>query len=372
MRLTADLRMYRHSGIGRYLRNIFPRLLPLLDVDKVRVLARRTTLGDAPWLDDARIELVEAPAPIYSPQEIAMGLGAALRGTDLLWVPHYNAPPLYRRPMVVTIHDIAPVALPEILGTPLKRWYARFLMERAVRHASAILAVSRFTRQELMDRLGVPAGKITVTPLGLDADWLGPGHSAPIAHQETDARPYLLFVGNVKPNKNLTLLLEAFAATLDRLPYRLLIVGRVHGMGTGDEAVLQRARSLGDRVRFAGEVDESTLRSLYAGAAALVLPSIYEGFGLPLLEAMSTGCPVLASNAGSLPEVGGDAALYFDPHSASQLAECLLSVQNPVLMNELRDRGRVRLEHFSFARCASETAAVLNRVARSVQKDGRP
>jgi len=354
--------MFRHSGIGRYLRNLLPPLLPLLDADHVRVLGSRDLFASAPWLSDPRIELFTTSAAIYSPQEQLLSLRGAYRDTDLLWVPHYNAPLWHSGRMVLTIHDIAPIALPQILGNALKRGYARLLIQRAIQQATAILCVSNFTLAELT-RLGVPAEKLTVTHPGLDSDW---PLSAP-PHREPDGIPYLLFVGNIKPNKNLGLLLRAFASIQHRVPFRLVLAGRIKGLGTADSAVLQQAASLGDRARFTGEIDDTTLQSLYAGAAALVLPSLYEGFGLPLLEAMQLGCPVLASSAASLPEVGGDAALYFDPHSVSDLAACLLQVSDSAAMDSLRARGRLRVTHFSFARCAQQTAAVINRLLEGPQ-----
>jgi glycosyltransferase involved in cell wall biosynthesis len=354
--------MFRHSGIGRYLRNLLPPLLPLLDADHIRVLGSRDLFASAPWLSDPRIELFATSAAIYSPQEQLLSLRGAYRDTDLLWVPHYNAPLWHSGRMVLTIHDIAPIALPQILGNALKRGYARLLIQRAVQQATAILCVSNFTLAELT-RLGVPAEKLTVTHPGLDSAW---PLSAP-PHREPDGAPYLLFVGNIKPNKNLGLLLRAFASIQHRVPFRLVLAGRIKGLGTADSAVLQQAASLGDRARFTGEIDDATLQSLYAGAAALVLPSLYEGFGLPLLEAMQLGCPVLASSAASLPEVGGDAALYFDPHSVSDLAACLLQVSDSAAMDSLRARGRLRVTHFSFARCAQQTAAVINRLLEGPQ-----
>ena len=362
MRLTVDLRMFRHSGIGRYLRNLLPPLLPLLAADRIRVLGSRDLFVSAPWLSDPRIELFTTSAAIYSPQEQLLSLRGAYRDTDLLWVPHYNAPLWHAGRTVLTIHDIAPIALPQILGNALKRGYARLLIQRAIQQASAILCVSNFTLSELT-RLGVPQEKLTVSHPGLDSAW---PLSAP-PHREPDGVPYLLFVGNIKPNKNLGLLLGAFASIQDRVPFRLVLAGRIQGLGTADSAVLQQAASLGDRVHFTGEIDDATLQSLYAGAAALVLPSLYEGFGLPLLEAMQLGCPVLASSAASLPEVGGDAALYFDPHSVSDLAACLLQVSDSAAMDSLRARGRLRVTHFSFARCAQQTAAVINRLLEGPQ-----
>jgi glycosyltransferase involved in cell wall biosynthesis len=208
-----------------------------------------------------------------------------------------------------------------------------------------------------VETLHVPVAKTTVTLPGLDADW----PASAVRHVEVDGLPYLLFVGNVKPNKNVAALLEALTMVLERIPHRLVIVGRVHGMGTGDAAVVRRAEALGDRVRFAGEVDDATLQRLYAGAAALVMPSLYEGFGLPLLEAMQLGCPVLAATGSSLPEMAGEAALLFDPLVPRELAERLLQVQDAACMEGLRVRGLARVRQFSFERCAQQTAAVMNR-----------
>lgn len=355
-RLTVDLRMYRHSGIGRYLRNLLPPLLPLLHADRIRVLATEALLAGAPWLTDPRIELHPVSAPIYSPQELALPLTSALAATDLLWVPHFNGPPWYRGAMAITMHDIGPIAVPQILSSPLKRAYARLLIQRAISQAAAILCVSSFTAGELMHRLHTPPEKIHLTPPGLDAAW--PHTATP--HVEADGLPYFLFVGNVKPNKNLKLLIEAFSSVLNQLPHRLLIVGRISGMGTTDHQVITQAESFGDRVRFVGEVSDSDLIAHYAGAAAFVFPSLYEGFGLPILEAMQLGCPVFASSAASLPEVAGNAALYFDPHNAASLATALLAVRDSVRMDQLRLAGRERVSHFSFATCAAQTAAALN------------
>jgi glycosyltransferase involved in cell wall biosynthesis len=355
--------MYRHSGIGRYLRTLLPLVLPRLTAERIRLLASRGLLDGAAWLNgasfDPRIELAETSAPIYSVAEQMLALRGAYRDSDLLWVPHYNAPLRYGGRLVVTFHDIAPLAMPEILENRLKRAYARLLIESAARRASAILCVSAFTQRELIERLHVPAEKTTVTHLGLAADW----NTAP-PHTEADGVPYLLYVGNIKPNKNLGLLLRAFAAVCDRLPHRLVLAGRMRGFGTEDAAALAQAESMAGRVRLAGEVSDAELRSLYAGAAVLVMPSLYEGFGLPLLEAMQLGCPVLSSSAASLPEVAADAALYFDPrsqHSEAELAACLLRVLDPAAMCALAERGRERVRAFSLERCAELTAGVLNR-----------
>ncbi len=353
--------MYRHSGIGRYLQSLLPLVLPALDAEHVRVVTYPSLLEGAAWTSDPRVEVHEERSPIYSIAEQTMTWRGVFDDTDLLWVPHYNAPLWSRCRTVLTIHDIAPVAVPEILRSLLKRRFANLLIRRAVGQATELLAVSEFTASELCARLGVARSRITVTHPGLDGSWFD---RSP-AHSEEDGVPYLLFVGNVKPNKNLGLLLEAFSRVMDALPYRLLAVGRISGFGTGDEGALQKAGVLGDRVRFTGEVSEEALRSLYAGASALCVPSLYEGFGFPLLEAMAKGCPVLCSTAGSLPEIAGDAALQFDPHDAASLAACLMRVREVASMDRLRAAGDLRVHRFSLGSCAEKTAVVINRLLGS-------
>ncbi len=359
-RLTVDLRMYRHSGIGRYLRNLLPPLLPLLQADRIRVVAPSALVADAPWFAgphrDPRLEHFATEAPIYSPAEQLLPFRGAFRDSTLLWVPHYNAPLLYGGRLAVTIHDLAPLALPELLGSRIKLAYAKLLFANATRRASAILTISQFTAGELERLLHVPREKITIAPLAADTHW----PLTATAHHEPDGKPYFLYVGNVKPNKNLIHLLRAFEKVKDRLPHRLLLAGRMRGFGTGDEAVIRQAEALGDRIRFTDEISDAELIDLYAGASALVLPSLYEGFGLPVLEAMQLGCPVMASTAASLPEVGADAALYFDPLNVDSLAACLLQVEDTDLMQRLRTAGRAHAATFSYQRCAQTTAATLN------------
>jgi glycosyltransferase involved in cell wall biosynthesis len=361
-RLTIDLRMYRNSGIGRYLQNLMPQLLPLLHADRIRIIVTpnllrdRHTKQDPAWLRDPRIEVHLTSAAVYSPKEQFLPLTRAYRDNTLLWVPHYNAPLLYRGRLALTIHDIAPIALPQIMGNALKAAYASLLIRRSVAHADTIVCDSEATAAELRNHLHTDPDKLTVVPLGLDEHW--PSNAVP--HQEPDGTPYLLYVGNVKPNKNLSLLLTAFKGVQHQLPHRLVLAGRMRGFGTGDEAVIRQAEAFGPRARFTDEIPDAELIALYAGADALVLPSLYEGFGLPLLEAMQMGCPVLSSNSTSLPEIGGDAALYFDPHSAQSCADCLLRVLDRPLMDRLRTAGRIRAASFTYAHTAAQTAAILN------------
>ncbi len=358
--LTADLRMWNHSGIGRYLRNLWPLLQPQLAFERVRALVPAHLREQIAAVSDPRVEVQVFDAPIYSPAEQLAATRGLYREAGLLWVPHYNVPLLYGGPLVTTVHDVAPLVLPEALGSVVKRTYARMLMGRATRHAVSILTVSQFTARELQSHLAVAPKKIVVTPLGLDTGWSA---EPPAPHREDDDVPYVLFVGNVKPNKNLMLLLHA--ASLGGA-WRIVVAGRVGGFGTGDKAVQTEALKLGDRVRFAGEVSDDELRSLYAGAEALCMPSLYEGFGLPVLEAMASGCPVVCADTSSLPEVAGDAALYFDPTSAdaaARLCDLLARAGDAHVRAGMRERGYRQARRFSFAACARQTAEVLHRAA---------
>lgn len=358
--VTIDLRMYRMSGIGRYLRNVIPALLPQLHADRIQILAAREELqGDSCFLD-SRIEIVEADVPIYSLREMAMGLHPALRHTDLLWVPHYNAPMSYRGRLVVTIHDVCHLALPQSLDSPFKRAYSRMLFENVARRAEAVFCVSKFTASEIDRYLSIPKERVHLTRLGID-----PGWGSEVAAGETMlSAPYFLFVGNVKPNKNLSTLLSAFRRVIRHIPHNLIIVGSVDGLNTLDRGVIKLAEEYPERIRFTGKVSDQALKQYYRGAEAFIFPSLYEGFGLPVLEAMSLDCPVIASGATSLPEVAGDAAIFCDPHRAESFAEAILSIaSDKSLRRDLIRRGRERVSSMTYDACIKTTAAVLNQLS---------
>jgi glycosyltransferase involved in cell wall biosynthesis len=164
-------------------------------------------------------------------------------------------------------------------------------------------------------------------------------------------------------------LIETFGLIKDDVPHDLVIVGRREGFITGDETVVAEAATLGDRVRFTGYVGDDLLRQYFAHADALVLPSLYEGFGLPPLEAMACRCPVIVSNAASLPEVCGDAALYCDPHDPTDIADKIRQLTNDMnLQDALRQRGLERAKQFTWEKCAQETLAVIREVLREDQE----
>jgi glycosyltransferase involved in cell wall biosynthesis len=317
------------------------------------------------------------------------------RAPEVLFVPAHVLPlgaPLRRSTRtVVTIHDLGYLRFPEA-HTRAHRLYLRLSTLWSARAATQLIAVSSATRDDLMRLARVPATKITVVHHGLserfrpvedpaaitavleryglgDKETRRQGDKETRRQGDTEAPfAYLLYVGTVQPRKNLARLIESFAQLLQATDGNLqsaicnlqLVIAGKRGWLT--EAIERRAVELGiaERVRFTGYVADEDLPALLGGALAFIFPSLYEGFGMPVLEAMACGAPVLTSNSSSLPEVAGDAALLVDPEDTAALAEGLARLATDAgLRADLRMRGLARAAAFTWDRCAEETLAVL-------------
>lgn len=350
MRLTIDCRMLRHSGITSYILNTVPHLVAAHPEAHFNLLGDPKEMAEHAWTRAGNVTCIACTAPIYSIPEQRELPRRIPKETDLLWCPHYNIPVLYRGKLVATLHDALHIAMPQFAGGGAhKRAYARLMFSALRRRASTIMCDSQFTAAELARHVRGHTSQLRVIYLGVAESWL---------HVEKGPRPhdrsYLLYVGNVKPHKNLLRLLEAFGQVRDQVPHDLVIVGRREGFITPDEAVGLKAAELGLRVQFTGHVDHSALQQYYAHADALVFPTLYEGFGLPPLEAMACGCPVVASRAASLPEVCADAALYCDPYSAADIAARIHQiVRDDALRSELVRKGLERARGFRWEETAS-------------------
>jgi glycosyltransferase involved in cell wall biosynthesis len=354
--------MYRMSGIGRYLQTLLPRLLPLLHATKISVLGDPRDLGAESWASDPRIRFRSDSARIFSVAEQLAGLRGLYRGVDLLWAPQYNVPVLYRGRLLVTIHDVCQLAMPETLGNSLQQWYARFLFSRVAARASAVLCVSEFTAAEAQRRAGIDRRRITVAYPCLNDSWF----AAAATGTPPRANPYFLTVGNLKKQKNLLSAIAAFQQVQDRIPHHLVIVGKREGFLNADTALDAALAGSNSRVVFTGQVPDEELRRYYRYAESLVFPSLYEGFGYPLVEAMALECPIACSRAASLPEVAGEAALYFDPASINDIATALLRLAgDKALQADLKRKGTARLEHFRGDRSVGIVAGVINRLLDS-------
>ena len=270
--------------------------------------------------------------------------------------------PRLARPTVLTVHDLIFEAFPQH-HTWTNRAFLQVAMPLFVRAASAIIAVSHQTRRDLMARYATPERKIRVIYEGIDDRFspIGPPAVARIRQQYASGpdRPYLLMVGTLEPRKNHATAMRALARLKQAgHPHRLLVCG---GKGWLFEPVAALVAELGltGDVTFAGRVPDEDLPALYAGADALLLPSLYEGFGFPVLEAMACGTPVVCADSSSLPEVAGNAALLVPPTDDEALAAAVDRIlTEPGLADELRRRGSVQAARFRWEKCAAETVEV--------------
>lgn len=352
--LAIDCRMARMSGIGVYLRNLAPLCMGLLaDSVKFRLLgydgAFRVPKGPS-W------EAAPFDAPIYSIAE-QYRMPPLLRGCDALWLPHYPVPLVARTPLVATIHDVAHLALPDLF-TGVQKVYARLMFQAVRRKAAELLFVSEFSRQEFLRRVGAPRGGMTVTHNGVDQDWF----KLPLAH-EPARPPYFLAIGNIKPHKNIHLLCQTFAHIAEQCDADLVLAGEYSGFRSAEASTEILAAICPGRIKFTGPVEQEELVRLMCGATALVFPSRYEGFGLPPLEALAAGVPVVASNIPPVREVCGEHARYFSPDSEEQLAQAMLETLalSPQDRRQRGEAGRAHARQFSWVHTAKTTAQVLKK-----------
>ena len=267
----------------------------------------------------------------------------------LVFSPGYNAPVFIRRPFIFTIHDLNHIDRGEN-SSFLKRLYYRWIMRRACHRAQAVLTVSEFSKRRIVDWSGIPAERVINVGNGVDAGY------SPSALAYRPGYPYVLSVSNRKAHKNEPRLIEAFS--------RARLSDEVRLVFTGDPtpAVLETIAQcrLHERVVFIGRVEEAELPGLYCGALALAFPSLYEGFGLPVIEAMACGCPVLTSSTTSLPEVAGDAAVLVDPTSVQAIADGISAVcGDEPLRAEMIRKGYVQAARFSWDEVVRKAAMVL-------------
>lgn len=352
--VAIDVRMARDSGIGTYIRHILPPIMAARPEWAFTLLGRRREIEALGWATLPNVAVRDCSSRIYTIGEQVELTRKSPASLDLFWSPHYNIPLLHRGPLLVTVHDVLHLAKPEYLRNPVKRAYARGMFEAVQRRATRIVTDSDFSRLEYRRLAGPRGPEPVVIHIGVAESWHA--EQPPPPGPRGAGNPYVIYVGNVKPHKNLGTLVKAFAAIAPEIPHDLLIVGRREGLRGPDAHVEAAAAALGDRVRFVGEPGDGALRGYVAGAAALVMPSLYEGFGLPPLEAMAVGCPTLVARAASLPEVCGDASLYCDPLDPVGMGKALrtLLVDAP-LRESLRARGREHVRRFRWERSARET-----------------
>jgi len=344
VRIGFDARMANHSGIGTFITNFLEHYPRRSDTTLV-------LFGDPAVLSRFGRETVPFAAPIYSIREqLVWPRMFAGRGLDLLHLPHYNFPVMTRCPMVIHIHDIIHLLFPEYLPNRLALIYARFFLRRAVRRARVIIVNAEATRRDLVRVLQADPARIRVVPYAVAAQF------TVLSDEERRQKAYLydkynlpekycLYVGNIRPIKNIPRLLAGYRRFLSRTnsDYELVLAGR-----SFMPAWYLRVQA-GKGIRAIGEVAADDLPALYNFATIFLFPSLYEGFGLPVLEAASCGVPVICSRCGSLEEVTAGSALYVDEQSVQSIAEGITRlVGNSRLRHEYRQRGRENARRFSW------------------------
>ena len=354
--LSIDARMINASGIGVYVRNLLPRIIALSNDFLIYLLGSYDELNKYGWAANDHVKIINCDKPIFSIAGQLEVIKKMPKDTKLFWSPNFIIPIFSKGKVLATVHDVFHLAMPEYLSMPV-RASARILFEVLQHKADKIICVSHFSARELVRLTRIPEEKIQVIYNGVDNSWF---HVTPKDNPYN--RPYLLFVGNVKPHKNLSALLKAFSMLKDKIDHDLVVVGKREGFLTPDNNLENAINNynLHERVHFTGYIEDDLLKQYYVFADALVFPSLYEGFGLPPLEAMACGCPVIVSNAASLPEVCGDAALYFDPYRPEDIADKIMILLNDnALKAELKKKGKERALYFTWDKSAQETIRVI-------------
>lgn len=357
---------FRSAGIHRYLLGLLAAL-PATGTDVVAFTADPTATAALPGVDVRPVGSWARVRPLRILwEQTVLPLAARRAGAAVIHGGAYAVPRISGLPRVVTVHDLSFFRVPDTLPA-MQAAYLRAATRQAVRSADAIIAVSRFTARELEDVLAVEPSRIHVVPNGIDANAPVPTASQVSTLRDRLKLPvgYLLAVGTLQPRKNIATLLAAYAKLVASLPDApdLVVAG---SPGWGNVSVRGAAQSLGigRRVHTPGFVPDADLAALYAGARLFAMPSLYEGFGLPALEAMAAGVPVVVSQASSFPEIVGDAGLTVPPLEVDAWAAALRRlVEEPDLARRLGDSGRERAATFTWQRAAEATAQVYRGVA---------
>ncbi len=362
------------TGSGQYIRALLPSLAQCEPGNEYAVITPQKIDERAAEALAPRVAFHREPAALHRWSENLAKVWFEQAGfpracgrerVALAHVPYFASPLFPSTPTVVTVHDLIPLVLPLYRGSALVRLYMR-LVAASARRARVVIADSECSKRDIVRHLGIPSERVRVVYLAADSRF-GPVHDSEridAVRAKLALTKSLLYLGGFDQRKNLRVLVEAFALLpeLYAAGFRLVFAGVVPGGDSeffpNPQRLARRAGLPDDSVRFTGWVTEEEKPALYASATVFLYPSLYEGFGLPPLEAMACGTPVIVSNASSLPEVVGDAGVLVDPSAPSDWAEAIRSItSNAARRQEMKARGMAQANKFSWARTAQETLA---------------
>lgn len=361
--LLAHTRSFRRAGVSNYVEALLTHLGQIDQRNHYSVYTTRG-LGRHELALPPNFQVKPSRLPTINPrvripwEQLYAPIMLRATGADVFHGVLNVAPTICPVPSVITIHDLAFLSFPQTFRR-VNRTYLTWATRISARRAARILAVSEATKQEIVRLLGIAPEKIIVTYDACDRRFTPPDPASLAAFRVRAGLPerFILFLGTLEPRKNLPTLIEAYARIAADTDAPLLIGG---GKGWLYDEIFAKAEALnlGDRVRFVGYIDAADQALWYAAASVFAFPSLYEGFGMPPLEAMACGTPVVTSNTSSLPEVVGDAGLTVDPRNPDELGAALLRLlNNQSLRAELRERGLRQAQRFSWRETAERTLA---------------
>ena len=368
MRIGIDARKLHDYGIGTYIRNLLRELARLDQTTDFVLLCRPEDVAGIKALGENFRPVIELAGNYSIAEQFKIPFALQRESVTLFHAPHYVLPPLVRCRSVVTIHDCIHLMFPQYLPNRGALSYAKSSMAMAARRATRVLTVSESSKTDIMRFFGTDPAKIDVIYNAYDERFGTEPHEEDVVRVRERYQlhdEFVLYAGNVKPHKNLERLIDAFQIVRQRGLDHLKLV--MIGDDISKYASLRRAvhrYQLHKYVRFLGYLPEETLAVMYRLAGVFVFPSLYEGFGLPPLEAMASGTPVVTSNVSSLPEVAGDAAQLVDPYDPEAIADGIYRVLTDVdLRRELRRRGLARARQFSWETSVRRVREIYGEVA---------
>jgi len=361
MRIGFDARMIDWAGVGTYSYNLVKYLAEVDKENEYILFCDRRSISQVPSADNFSKRIISEA--VFSPShQLFFSITLRKQELDVFHAAHFIVPLLLSCPFVVTIHDLIPLVFPPSMSSKVGRAYYKKVNKKAISKAAMIIAVSESTKKDIVENFNVSEQKIQViyNGVGEEFDIIKNKNLINRAKERNKISSlFLLNVGNPKPHKNWIRLIKAFASLGSIVKdHQLVLVGSPDPRYPEIKRTIKHLR-LEDKVIITGFVKENDMALLYNAADAFIFPSLYEGFGLPVLEAMACGTPVVCSNTSSLPEVAGDAALMVDPANKASIAEGIKQILSDEKLREsLSEKGLKRKELFSWTKTARQTLDV--------------